>query len=144
VRFVPTTQTHDAAALLQVQGLRAINSALEVDLFGQANLEWRSGELSSGVGGAPDFLRGARLSPGGLSIVALPASAKGRSRISARLQAPSVSIPRSEIDVVVTEHGAVHIRDLSLDERAEAILSIAAPEHRAGIAEEWRVMRRTF
>jgi acyl-CoA hydrolase len=144
VRFAPTTQTHDAAALMQVQGLRAINSALEVDLFGQANLEWRSGELASGVGGAPDFLRGARLSPGGLSIVALPATAKGRSRICARLQAPSVSVPRSEIDVVVTEHGAAHIRDLSLDERAEAILSIAAPEHRARIAEQWRTLRRTF
>jgi acyl-CoA hydrolase len=144
MRFVPTPQTHGAAALLQVDRLAAINSALEVDLFGQANLEWRGGVLMSGVGGAPDFVRGARLSPGGLSIIALPATVKGRSRIVARLQGPSVSLPRSEIDVVVTEHGAADLRDLSLDERAEAIAAIAAPEHQAELQTTWRALRRTF
>jgi acyl-CoA hydrolase len=143
-RFAPTPMTHGAAALLATERLVAINSALEVDLFGQANLEWRGGTLMSGVGGAPDFIRGARLSPGGLSIIALPATAKGRSRIVAQLSAPSVSIPRSEIDVVVTEHGAARIRDLSLDERAEAIVAIAAPEHRAALEAEWRASRRSF
>jgi acyl-CoA hydrolase len=144
LRFVPTPMTHGAAALLAVDRLRAINSALEVDLFGQANVEWRGGALSSGVGGAPDFIRGARLSPGGLSIIALPATAKGRSRIVARLSGPSVSIPRSEIDVVVTEYGAAHIRDLSLDERAEAIVAIAAPEHQEKLAADWRALRVGF
>jgi acyl-CoA hydrolase len=143
-RFVSTPMTHGAAALLATPRLMAINSALEVDLFGQANLEWRGGGLTSGVGGAPDFIRGARLSPGGLSIIALPATAKGRSRIVSRLTSPSVSIPRSEIDVVVTEHGAARIRDLSLDERAEAILAVAAPEHRAELEAEWRELRRGF
>jgi acyl-CoA hydrolase len=143
-RFVPTPMTHGAAALLATERLTAINSALEVDLFGQANLEWRGDTLMSGVGGAPDFIRGARLSPGGLSIIALPATVKGRSRIVTRLSAPSVSIPRSEIDVVVTEHGAARIRDLALDERAEAIMAIAAPEHRAALEDEWRALRRSF
>lgn len=64
LNFVPTPETHGAAALSRVARLAAINSALEVDLFGQANLEWRNGELVSGVGGAPDFFAGARLSPG--------------------------------------------------------------------------------
>jgi acyl-CoA hydrolase len=143
-RFVPTPMTHGAAALAATSRLVAINSALEVDLFGQANLEWRGGALMSGVGGAPDFIRGARLSPGGLSIVALPATVKGRSRIVSRLSSPSVSIPRSEIDVVVTEHGAAHIRDLSLDERADAILAVAAPEHRPELEAQWRDLRRGF
>lgn len=143
-RFVPTPMTHGAAALMATERLVAVNSALEVDLFGQANLEWRGGTLMSGVGGAPDFIRGARLSPGGLSIIALPATVKGRSRIVTRLTAPCVSIPRSEIDVVVTDHGAARIRDLALDERAEAIMAIAAPEHRAGLERDWHALRRSF
>jgi len=144
LKFGPTPMTHGAAALLATERLTAINSALEVDLFGQANLEWRGTGLMSGVGGAPDFIRGARLSPGGLSIIALPATAKGRPRIVTRLQAPSASVPRSEIDVVVTEYGAAKIRDLSLDERAEAILAIAAPEHQAALEAEWRAIRSSF
>jgi acyl-CoA hydrolase len=93
-RYVPTPQTHGAGTLAALDGFIAINSALEVDLFGQANVEWRGGRLAGGVGGAADFLRGARASKGGLAMIALPATAKGNARIVARLAAPSVSIAR--------------------------------------------------
>jgi acyl-CoA hydrolase len=142
--FVPTPQTHGALALGRRERFVAINSALEVDLLGQANLEWRDGRLVSGVGGAPDFIAGARLSPGGLSVVALPATAKGRSRIVPRIEAPSVSIPRNMIDVVVTEHGAAHIRDLPMEARAQALIGVAAPEHRAALQAGWERLRDGF
>jgi acyl-CoA hydrolase len=142
--FADATITHGAASLLGAERLHAINSALEVDLFGQANVEWRGGMLSSGLGGAPDFARAARRLPGGRAILALPATAaRGTvSRIVARLDAPTVSIPRDDTDLVVTEHGVADLRGATLDGRAEALIAIAAPEHRARLATEWSAMRR--
>ena len=136
------TRTHGAAELAGTPRLMAINSALEVDLFGQANLEWRSGRQVSGVGGAPDFARGAMASAGGRSIIALPATAGGASRIVARLTAPTVSLARHETDVIVTEHGVAELRGKTVGERAEALIAIAAPEHRGALQDAWREIRR--
>jgi acyl-CoA hydrolase len=146
ITFADVTITHGAASLLGAERLHAINSALEVDLFGQANVEWRGGKLSSGLGGAPDFARAARRSPGGRAILALPATAaRGTvSRIVARLDVPTVSIPRDDTDLVVTEHGVADMRGATLDGRAEALIAIAAPEHRKRLAEEWAAMRRSL
>ncbi len=121
----------------------AINSALEVDLFGQVNLEWRAGRWVSGVGGAPDFTRIARASPGGRSIVALPSTAASGSisRIVGRLAAPTVSLPRTEVDTIATEHGFADLKALDPDRRAEALIAIAAPAHRPTLAEAWRNLR---
>ena len=138
-----THTTHGAASLAGVERFTSINGALEVDLFGQVNSEWRGERLVSGVGGAPDFVRAAARSPGGLSIIALASTAAGGkiSRIVPRLAAPTVAITRADIDTVVTEHGAARLKDLSLDERAEALLAIADPAHQAGLAEAWGKMR---
>ena len=146
ITFADATITHGAASLLGAERLHAINSALEVDLFGQANVEWRGGRLSSGLGGAPDFARAARRSPGGRAILALPASAaRGTvSRIVARLEVPTVSIPRDDTDLVVTEHGVADLRGATLDGRAEALIAIAAPAHREVLSAAWSAMRRGF
>jgi len=122
----------------------AINSALEVDLFGQVNLEWRAGRWVSGVGGAPDFTRIARASSGGRSIVALPSTAASGSisRIVGRLTTPTVSLPRTEIDTIATEHGFADLKVLGPDRRAEALIAVAAPEHRPALSDAWRELRR--
>ena len=132
--------THDAAALLTLPQFRAVNSALSVDLFGQANLEIAGGQAVSGVGGAADFARGARSASGGLSIVALAASHAGgtRSRIVPRLGDGIASLARTDIDVVVTEHGAADLRCLSVHGRAEALIGIAEPALQGALAEAWR------
>ena len=140
--FARVTLTHGAAALAGTPGLHAINSALEVDLYGQANLEWRSGRQVSSVGGAPDFAHGAMASEGGRSIIALPAAAGAISRIVPRLAAPTVSLARHETDVIVTEHGAAYLRGRSADERAETLIAIAAPEHRSALQDAWADLRR--
>ncbi len=144
--FADARVTHGAAALARTPRLHAINSALEVDLFGQANLEWRDGVLASGLGGAPDFARAARLSPGGRAILALPATAGqgGRSRIVARLTTPTVSLPRHDTDLVVTGHGVADLRGSDLDARAHALIAIAAPAWRERLSEEWAAIRRSL
>jgi len=143
VAFATTRETHDSAALSALPRLHAVNSALEVDLFGQVNVEWQGDRLSSGVGGAPDFMRAALASDGGRSILALPATARGgtTSRIVLRCTAPSIGMARSDLDTVVTEYGVAEVRDLGLDARAEALISVAAPEFRDGLADAWHTWR---
>lgn len=146
VGFGTTVETHGLPALVQVPRLISINSALEVDLFGQLNVEWQGSSYSGGVGGGPDFMRAAAFSPGGRSIIALPATAKHGtlSRIVTRLDRPSVSVARSDIDTVVTEHGVAELRDKGIDERAEALIGIAAPAFRDELVRDWSALRATF
>lgn len=121
--------THDLSVLAAQHRFTALNSALEVDLTGQVNAEVAGGRYVGSVGGAVDFLRGAARSPGGVPVVMLPSRAGTASRIVARLNGP-VSTPRSDAGVVVTEHGVADLRGLTLAERAERMIAIAAPECR--------------
>jgi acyl-CoA hydrolase len=146
VAFASVPETHGAEVLAARNRFTAINSAFEVDLFGQANLEWHSGRLMSGVGGAPDFARGAMRSSGGRSIIALPATAQGGavSRIVPHLVCPAVSLARHDVDTIVTEHGVAELRGLPLDERAAAMIKIADPLHRLALSKAWRGIREAL
>ena len=128
LRLCGIEHTHDLTAVSAVERFVAINTALQVGLDGAANVETVDGRIVSGAGGHPDFAAGASRSPGGFSVVALPSTAGERSTIVA---APErVSTPRSDVDVVVTEHGIADLRGLDDRERAERIIGVAAPEHR--------------
>ena len=77
IRMCSTAYTHDAAVLARLTGLVTINSALEVDLTGQVNAEQSGSAYMGGTGGQVDFVRAGSRSPGGHSIIALPATANG-------------------------------------------------------------------
>jgi len=105
----------------------AINSAIEVDLCGQVNAEFLGARYVGAVGGQGDYFRAARRSPGGLAILAMPATS-GRaaaSRIVARLDRAYVTSVQSDVDVIVTENGAADIRATDLDQRRRLIAGIA-------------------
>jgi 4-hydroxybutyrate CoA-transferase len=145
LNFAPVSYTHDIRTLARIDNFVAINSVLAVDLFGQANAEMLDGRQISGTGGLLDFVRGARLSKGGRSILALPSTAAGgkTSRIVPRFgEGDVVSCPRADADIVVTEHGVAPLRDRSGDERAEALIAIADPAFRRDLAEQWDALRR--
>ncbi len=144
IRFRPVCETHGLAALAAIPRFTAINSVIEVDLFGQANAEFIRGRQVSGTGGLVDFLRGAAASPGGRAITALASTAQGGqvSRITARLGPGAVSVARADMDIVVTEHGIAHLGGKSLDARAEALIAIADPAHRGPLAASWDEMRQ--
>ena len=138
--FRPVSVTHSASAIAAIPNFISINSALEVDLFGQVYSELGPKGLMSGPGGASDYARAARLSPGGLRVIALAASAaKGTiSRIvAAGKGAGPVSIGRFDVDVVVTEYGAADVRGLGYDARAAALIAIGQPDHRDRLRESW-------
>jgi 4-hydroxybutyrate CoA-transferase len=130
--------THDVAVLSRHERLVAINSALEVDLFGQCNLEHANGSAVSGIGGAADFARAARLSPAGRSIIALNARHRNGSRIVPTLGSPSVtSLSRIDVDYVVTEFGVARLDAASVHERAQNLIEVAAPEFRSDLRARW-------
>ncbi|HUE59437.1 MAG TPA: acetyl-CoA hydrolase/transferase C-terminal domain-containing protein, partial [Acidimicrobiales bacterium] len=123
--------THDLTAISGIERFIAINTALQVGVDGATNVETVGGRVVSGAGGHPDFAAGASRSPGGLSVVALPATVGGRSSI---VPVPErVSTARSDVDIVVTEYGVADLRGLEDRERAERIIGVAAPEHREAL-----------
>jgi acyl CoA:acetate/3-ketoacid CoA transferase beta subunit len=137
--FRPVTVTHDPHVLARIKGLVTINSAMEVDLYGQVHAEASSRGFMSGPGGAGDYARGARASATGLRIIALPSTARDTSRIvpAGKGHGP-VSLSRFDVDVVVTEHGIADMRELGHVARAQALIAIAAPDHREALARSWR------
>jgi acyl-CoA hydrolase len=141
--FRPVRETHDVRRIAAINNFCAINSAIEVDLFGQVNVDCLKGRLVAGVGGLPAFAAGARLSCGGRSIIALPATGDaGRtSRIACPQNHPApVALPRHEADYVVTEFGVADLRGRGIQARAEALIAIAAPQFREDLAADWRVL----
>jgi acetyl-CoA hydrolase len=135
VALKPSSHTHNEVVLAQFPSLFAINAAAEVDLTGQVNAERIGRTIIGGVGGQADFARAAARSPGGASIIALPATASdGASRIVARLSGP-VTTPRADVDIIVTEHGVADLRGASERERARRIRAIAAPAARESLKE---------
>lgn len=142
--FQPVSYTHSSAVIAALPRFVAINSALEVDLFGQAYAERGPRGLVSGPGGASDFARGARAG-GGLRIVALPAAAGAASRIVAPGEARGpVSLGRMDVDIVVTEHGAADLRGQSHENRAAELIAIAPPDHRERLDRAWRECQARF
>lgn len=143
-RFAPVGWTHDVVNMRKIQRFVAINAVLSIDLFGQANAEMIDGRQVSSGGGITDFMRGAAHSPGGFSVIALPATARGGtvSRIVPQLDTNAVvSVSRQETQVAVTEYGVADLRGRSVDERAEALIAVAAPSFRGELAAAWRARR---
>lgn len=129
LRLRSIEHTHSPQVVEQLDRFVCVNSALEVDLLGQVNAEVANGRYVGAVAGSVDFLRASTRATGGHSIVALPSStATGRPRIVARVA--HVTATRSDVDVVVTEHGAAELRGMSAGERAQRLISIAAPADR--------------
>ena len=131
VRMARTDYTHNGSVLAQLSRLVTINSAIEVDLTGQVNAEASGDAYLGGTGGQLDFVRAGVRSPGGHSIIALPATAKNGtiSKIVVALSGP-VTTARSEVDIIVTEFGAAQLRGQNLAERARRLVAIAHPDFR--------------
>jgi 4-hydroxybutyrate CoA-transferase len=130
VVFRGANHTHEVSAIRQLDGFVSVNSAVEVDLFGQVNAEMAGGRQISGTGGSVDFMRAAKASKGGRSIVAMNATARGGSVSRIVPKVEMVTALRTDVDTVVTEYGVAQIKDLPNQARAEALINIAAPQFR--------------
>jgi len=127
--------THSPEVLARQYRLWALNSAFEVDLFGQSNAEYVDGVRAASGGGQADFLRAAHLSDGGGAVLMLPARTRsGRSRIVARLGPPHHTTSASgDLDFVVTEYGVARLTGATVSQRAERLIAIAHPDDRGSL-----------
>jgi GNAT superfamily N-acetyltransferase len=119
--------------------MTAINSALEIDLTGQASAESIGDVFYSGIGGQADFMRGAVLAPGGKTILTVPSTANNGkvSRITALLQeGAGATLNRGDIHYVVTEYGTAYLHGKNIRERAMELIAIAHPKFRPKLIQE--------
>ena len=133
VELYPVSYTNDPFVIGENYRMVSINSCIEIDLLGQVNAEAVGMRHFSGSGGQVDFLRGAKRSKEGLSIIAMPATAKdgALSRIVPLLGTGApVTTGRNDVDYVVTEYGIAKLRGKTATERALALIEIAAPQFR--------------
>ena len=118
----PLEYTHDLGRL-SADPLFAVNTAVELDVEGQVNVEGTAASALGGIGGHPDYAAAAARSVGGLSIIAVPTTHRGQPTLVRRLSRP-VSTPSHDVDVVVTERGVADLRGLSRPERNRALLQL--------------------
>lgn len=123
----------------QNDNITAINSALEIDLTGQATAESIGKIFYSGIGGQADFMRGAVLSRNGKTILAIQSTAEDGtvSRIVPFLkEGAGVTLNRGDVHYVVTEYGIAYLHGKNIRERAMELISIAHPKFRPQLIQE--------
>ncbi|MFI5261292.1 MAG: acetyl-CoA hydrolase/transferase family protein [Candidatus Limnocylindrales bacterium] len=141
VELRPVDFTNDTAVIRTFHQMVAVNSAIEVDLTGQVVADSIGHRLYSGVGGQHDFVRGALLAGGGRAIIALPSTARARSRIVSTLQdGAGVVTTRAHAPTIVTEWGVAELFGRSIRERAEALIAVAHPDHRQALLDDARAL----
>lgn len=134
--------TNDPLVIARHDNMVAINSALEIDLTGQASSESIGSLFYSGVGGFQDFMRGALLAKNGKTILVMKSTAKDGavSRIVPALrESAGVTLGRADVRYVVTEYGIAYLHGKNIRERAMRLIAIAHPKFRAGLIEEARM-----
>ena len=147
IEFRPVNYTNNPTVLARQKNMTAINSALEVDLSGQATAESIGKTFYSGIGGQADFMRGAILSPGGKTILAMQSTAEegNVSRIVPFLrEGAGVTLSRGDIHYVVTEYGIAYLHGKNIRERAMDLIAIAHPRFRERLIEEAKERRLIY
>ena len=133
VEMHPVDYTNNILIAGKVEKLISINSALQIDLFGQVCADTLGTQQYSGVGGQVDFVRASSASPGGKSIIALSSTNKAETitRIVAKLnEGTCVTTSRNDVHYVVTEYGIANLRGITIRERAKRLIEIAHPKFR--------------
>lgn len=124
----PSSYVNDIHVIAQHDNLMSVNTALEIDLYGQVNGEFRY--QYSGSGGQFDFVKGASFSKGGKSFIGLKSAAKSGMISSIVPNVGMATDTRMDVEHIVTEYGMVNLRGRSTRERALALISIAHPNFR--------------
>jgi acyl-CoA hydrolase len=116
----------------------AIFAARKVDLSGRVALHVGKGNVAAGPGEAMDFVNGAELSEGGVTIFALPSrNRRGEANLLLSVEEfPNLFGLRESVDMVITEFGVANLRGRTVRERAQALIEVAHPDDRAELVAE--------
>jgi RimJ/RimL family protein N-acetyltransferase len=141
IDFRAIDYTNNPLLIARQDNMVAINSALEIDLTGQATAESIGKTFYSGVGGQADFMRGAALARNGKTILTIQSTAACDvvSRIVPFLkEGAGATVLRGDVQYVVTEWGIAYLPGKNVRERAMELIAIAHPKFRPWLIEEAR------
>lgn len=147
VMMLPIDVVNDPREIMRNERLVSINAAMQVDLYGQCASEALGARHYSGTGGQWEFVFGSTHTAGGRSIIALPSTALGGSRSTITTTFPpgtAITVPRNDVDFVVTEYGVAALRGRTLAERAHALIAIAHPNFREELSRDARELGHVF
>ncbi|MCD4691064.1 GNAT family N-acetyltransferase [bacterium] len=147
VEFREIGYTNSPLTIAKIENMTAINSALQIDLTGQASAVSLGQTFYSGIGGQADFMRGTVLAPGGRTILALPSTARDGevSRIVPVLaEGAGVTLIRGDLQYVITEFGIAYLHGKNIRERAMALAAIAHPKFRSWLITEAKKRSMVF
>ncbi len=147
VEFRPVEYTNDPMIIAQQHRMTAINTALTIDLTGQATAESIGKTFYSGIGGQADFMRGAVLARHGKSILVLESTARNGevSRIVPMMpEGTGVTLTRGDVHYVVTEYGIAYLHGKNVRERAMELISIAHPKFRPWLLQEAKALNLIY
>ena len=139
ILFRTIDYTNNLLNIARQRNMVAINSALEIDLTGQATSDSIGGTFYSGIGGHQDFMRGALLAEGGRTILAMKSTAMNDtiSRIVPSLrESAGITLNRGDVRYVVTEYGIAYLHGKNVRERTMSLISIAHPKFKPWLIEE--------
>lgn len=147
IEFLRGSYTNDPAVIAMNDNMMSINTTIEVDLTGQCCSESIGNLQLSGTGGQLEMAEGAQLSKGGKSFICLRSIARTvDSATGEKLEVSTivptiktgavVTLPRANVDYVVTEFGIANLRGTNIKERVQALIGIAHPKFREELLEE--------
>jgi itaconate CoA-transferase len=125
-----SSYVNDIHVIKQHDNMMSVNTAIEIDLYGQVNAEFVNEHQYSGSGGQFDFVKGASFSRGGKSFIGLKSAAKNGTVSCIVPHVQMATDTRMDVEYIVTEYGCVNLRGKSTRERAMALISIAHPNFR--------------
>lgn len=142
---------NDPYNIAKLDNFVSLNSCIGVDLYGQVSSESSGLRHISGTGGQVDFLTGAAMSRGGKAFICMNATFTDKagvenSRILPHFGGDIITSPRSQAYYIATEYGVVNLAGRSAWERAELLISVAAPQFRdelVAAAQAQRIWRKS-
>jgi acyl-CoA hydrolase len=139
VEFQQGRVTNDPAVIGRNHKMVSVNTALQVDIFGQVCSQSIGSRHFSGTGGQLDTHRGAQASPGGRGIIALRSTAKDGTLstiVPVLDHGAEITVPSQDVDTIVTENGVASLRGLCVRDRLEALAQIAHPDFHSWLRDE--------
>lgn len=137
----PYTWVNNPWIIAKNDRMMSVNTAMSIDLYGQVCADNLAGRQQSACGGQVDYVRGAQMSRGGKSFIALTSVFGKKDQKASRIVASfpagtAITTTRQDVEYVVTEYGCINLKPLTMDERVKALISLAHPDFRQELTDQ--------
>ncbi len=146
IYMAPSAVVNSPVVIARNDNMVSVNSALSVDLTGQVVADNIAGRQYSAVGGQLDFVRGAQLSRGGRSFIAIPSTFEKGGKVCSHITASflpgtMVTTPRADVQYVVTEYGCENLKFMNMKDRVRAMIRLAHPDFREQLLDQAKELK---